>query len=102
MHPHDETLFVSGDYQGSIMFWHVNSEEPIAVRASGEQGAHEACIWSLAWHPLGTLNFTRFTCFTGTKVQILTLRYARASGHILCSGSNDHSCKFWCRNRYEC
>ena len=39
MHPHDETLFVSGDYQGSIMFWHVNSEEPIAVRASGEQGA---------------------------------------------------------------
>ena len=29
-------------------------------------------MWSLAWHPLG---------------------------HILCSGSNDHTTKFWCRNR---
>jgi polyadenylation factor subunit 2 len=65
MHPHDETLFASGDYHGTINFWHVNSEEPVAVRASGEQGAHEQCTWSLAWHPLG---------------------------HILCSGSNDHTC----------
>ena len=72
MHPHDETLFVSGDYTGAIMFWNVSAEEPVAVRGSGEQGAHEACIWSLSWHPLG---------------------------HLLCSGSNDHSVKFWCRNR---
>jgi WD40 repeat protein len=42
MHPHDETLFVSGDYTGSIMFWDVSSPDPIAVRGSGEQGAHEA------------------------------------------------------------
>lgn len=34
--------------------------------------AHEGMIWSLAWHPLG---------------------------HILCSGSNDHTSKFWTRNR---
>lgn len=34
--------------------------------------AHEGMVWSLAWHPLG---------------------------HILCSGSNDHSSKFWTRNR---
>lgn len=34
--------------------------------------AHESSVWSLAWHPLG---------------------------HILCSGSNDHTTKFWCRNR---
>jgi len=36
------------------------------------EGAHESLIWSLAWHPLG---------------------------HILVSGSNDHSTKFWTRNR---
>eukprot|EP01090_Pellita_catalonica_P001096 TRINITY_DN10806_c0_g1_i1.p1 TRINITY_DN10806_c0_g1~~TRINITY_DN10806_c0_g1_i1.p1 ORF type:complete len:451 (-),score=44.09 TRINITY_DN10806_c0_g1_i1:1214-2443(-) len=34
--------------------------------------AHDSSIWDLAWHPLG---------------------------HILCSGSNDHTTKFWCRNR---
>ena len=34
--------------------------------------AHEGMVWSLAWHPLG---------------------------HILCSGSNDHTSKFWTRNR---
>lgn len=33
--------------------------------------AHESIVWSLSWHPLG---------------------------HILCSGSNDHSSKFWTRN----
>ncbi|EKX41350.1 hypothetical protein GUITHDRAFT_158223 [Guillardia theta CCMP2712] len=72
VHPFYETLFVTGDYSGSILYWSTNSDEPIAARQSGEQGAHEACIWSLAWHPLG---------------------------HILCSGANDHTCKFWCRNR---
>lgn len=34
--------------------------------------AHDGIIWDLAWHPLG---------------------------HILASGSNDHSTKFWTRNR---
>ncbi|XP_057864713.2 flowering time control protein FY isoform X2 [Cryptomeria japonica] len=34
--------------------------------------AHESAVWDLAWHPMG---------------------------HILCSGSNDHTTKFWCRNR---
>ncbi|XP_017494913.1 PREDICTED: pre-mRNA 3' end processing protein WDR33-like, partial [Rhagoletis zephyria] len=34
--------------------------------------AHESIVWSLNWHPLG---------------------------HILTSGSNDHTCKFWTRNR---
>eukprot|EP01018_Ginkgo_biloba_P037261 Gb_40875 [translate_table: standard] len=36
------------------------------------QSAHESGVWDLAWHPIG---------------------------HILCSGSNDHTTKFWCRNR---
>ena len=34
--------------------------------------AHESFISSLAWHPIG---------------------------HILCSASNDRTCKFWTRNR---
>ncbi|XP_064642094.1 pre-mRNA 3' end processing protein WDR33-like isoform X2 [Lineus longissimus] len=36
------------------------------------ENAHEAMIWKLAWHPLG---------------------------HTLASGSNDHTTKFWTRNR---
>uniref|UniRef100_A0A1J3GIT2 Flowering time control protein FY n=1 Tax=Noccaea caerulescens TaxID=107243 RepID=A0A1J3GIT2_NOCCA len=34
--------------------------------------AHENSVWDLAWHPIG---------------------------YLLCSGSNDNSTKFWCRNR---
>ena len=34
--------------------------------------AHESIVWALSWHPVG---------------------------HILCSGSNDHTCKFWTRNK---
>jgi polyadenylation factor subunit 2 len=34
--------------------------------------AHDSVVWSIDWHPLG---------------------------HILASGSNDHTCKFWTRNR---
>lgn len=36
------------------------------------ENAHEGFVWSLAWHP---------------------------TGHILVSGSNDHSTKFWSRNK---
>ncbi|RWS15326.1 Csa-G protein beta 2-like protein [Dinothrombium tinctorium] len=38
----------------------------------GMEQAHDSVVWSLSWHPLG---------------------------HILASGSNDHTCKFWTRNR---
>lgn len=48
----------------------------IQFRADKEVGAieqaHDSIVWTLAWHPLG---------------------------HILCSGSNDHTSKFWTRNR---
>ena len=40
--------------------------------AAQVKGGHEAAIWSMTWHP---------------------------AGHILCSGSNDNTTKFWCRNR---
>lgn len=36
------------------------------------EAAHESIVWTLAWHPIG---------------------------HILVSGSNDHTVKFWTRNR---
>ena len=41
-------------------------------QVGGMQEAHESVVWSLDWHPMG---------------------------HILASGSNDHTCKFWTRNR---
>lgn len=48
----------------------------VFIRADKEVGvieqAHDSIVWTLAWHPLG---------------------------HILCSGSNDHTSKFWTRNR---
>ncbi|KAI4323537.1 hypothetical protein L6164_023134 [Bauhinia variegata] len=34
--------------------------------------AHDNIVWDLAWHPIG---------------------------YLLCSGSNNHTTKFWCRNR---
>jgi polyadenylation factor subunit 2 len=48
----------------------------IFIRCDKEVGsieaAHDNIIWSLAWHPVG---------------------------HILCSGSNDHTSKFWTRQK---
>ncbi|KAJ2861841.1 WD repeat-containing protein 33 [Coemansia erecta] len=76
-HPVHETLFATG---GSIC----NNKEPtndgtiqfwltddIKPKASVER-AHFSYIWSLAWNPMG---------------------------HILASGSNDRTTKFWCRPR---
>lgn len=67
-HPTQETLFASGAYDGSIMFWDANHETPQAQIPN----AHDGSVWDMAWHPLG---------------------------HVLCSGSNDHTTKFWVRNR---
>ncbi|KAL1419389.1 hypothetical protein MTO96_005125 [Rhipicephalus appendiculatus] len=50
------------------MFWMVGADKEVGAM----ENAHDSCVWSLAWHPLG---------------------------HILCSGSNDHTSKFWTRNR---
>lgn len=67
-HPQQEDAFVTGGYDGSILFWNSFAEEPTARMTN----AHDSSVWSLDWHP---------------------------AGHILCSGSNDHTTKFWCRNR---
>ncbi|KAK6617397.1 hypothetical protein RUM43_014406 [Polyplax serrata] len=74
--------------EASCIAWHPHHEGLIAsggsdgailfwhVGADKEVGAidaaHESIVWTLDWHPLG---------------------------HILCSGSNDHTSKFWTRNR---
>ncbi|OQR76731.1 pre-mRNA 3' end processing protein WDR33-like [Tropilaelaps mercedesae] len=67
-HPVHEDIFASGGSDGSVMFWAVGSDKELG----GMEQAHESCVWSLAWHPVG---------------------------HILCTGSNDHTSKFWTRNR---
>lgn len=66
-HPYHEDLFVSGSFDGIILFWLVGYDTP-----QSELRGHTSSVWSLAWHPVG---------------------------HILCSGSNDYTTKFWCRNR---
>lgn len=72
-HPIDPTLFASGSYDGHLCFWDVNQPE----NSSGSRppveslfGAHDASIWSLAYHPLG---------------------------HLLVTGSHDNCTKFWAR-----
>ncbi|CAM9262856.1 unnamed protein product, partial [Ascophyllum nodosum] len=68
-HPQHERLFVSGGYDGKLIYWIVGSEKPYAEI----EYAHEAmAVWDLGWHPVG---------------------------HVLASGSNDHTVKFWVRNR---
>lgn len=67
-HPFHEEYFVSGSYDGSIYHWLVGHENPQVELP----GAHEDCVWDLAWHPIG---------------------------YLLCSGSSDHTTRFWCRNR---
>ena len=93
-HPRHETLLTSGGFDGTIMYWiagrgcdddendgdDVNNTKTTSRQQHTEstgpcaeiRGGHEAAVWSLAWHP---------------------------AGHILCSGSNDNTSKFWCRNR---
>ncbi|KAH8940066.1 hypothetical protein BDL97_15G068900 [Sphagnum fallax] len=53
----------------SSLKWRGNRHEGQQAEVAN---AHESSVWDLAWHPMG---------------------------HILCSGSNDHTTKFWCRNR---
>ena len=65
--PVDPGLFVSGSYDGNLIFWDIHrSEKPVENLI----GAHDASIWSISFHPLG---------------------------HLLATGSHDNCTKFWSR-----
>ena len=68
-HPHHENLLTTGGFDGTILYWLVGQGGE--GPAAEVRGGHGSAIWSLAWHP---------------------------AGHM-CSGSNDNTSKFWCRNR---
>ena len=74
-------MLVSGGSEGAILHWDLSSssEPPVTQSASHQPGpratlsqAHDSNVWALTYHPLG---------------------------HILVSASNDHTTRFWCRER---
>ena len=73
---------MSGGSEGSLLYWDVAAPEPLpgstvaalvppGPRATLSQ-AHDSNVWALAFHPLG---------------------------HLLVSASNDHTTRFWARER---
>jgi hypothetical protein len=72
-HPSHPDLLVSGGGEGSMHFWSLKASDP-TVPVHSMETAHDSNIWSMAWHPLG---------------------------HVLASGSNDHTTRFWERARPE-
>lgn len=78
LHP----ILVSGGSEGSILYWDTAAPEPpiSAISASlappGPRAtlsqAHDSNVWALSFHPLG---------------------------HLLASASNDHTTRFWARER---
>ena len=64
-------MFASGGTDGSIFFWHLNTDSGTSHYGCLE-AAHEGIVWSLDWHPVG---------------------------HVLASGSNDNTSRFWTRSR---
>ena len=69
-HPVHPELLVSGGYDGSMNYWYVGGAESEPEKLASVPAAHEGAIWSLDWNPMG---------------------------HVLASGSNDHTSKFWTR-----
>ncbi|EDR10859.1 uncharacterized protein LACBIDRAFT_384388 [Laccaria bicolor S238N-H82] len=71
-------LLVSGGSEGAVLHWDLSTPDPASFaqpvstpRATLSQ-AHDSNVWSLAYHPLG---------------------------HLLVSASNDHTTRFWSRER---
>ncbi|KAN0075521.1 WD40-repeat-containing domain protein [Tylopilus felleus] len=70
-------ILVSGGSEGAILHWDLTGAEPTPLqpallpRATLSQ-AHDSNVWALTFHPLG---------------------------HILVSASNDHTTRFWSRER---
>ncbi|CAE8648004.1 unnamed protein product, partial [Polarella glacialis] len=68
-HPETDELLASGGYEGAIHFWGTHGD---SKPIESLPMAHEGPVWDLAWHPMG---------------------------HLLVSGSNDYSTRFWSRAR---
>eukprot|EP00931_Biecheleriopsis_adriatica_P075456 TRINITY_DN4930_c0_g1_i1.p1 TRINITY_DN4930_c0_g1~~TRINITY_DN4930_c0_g1_i1.p1 ORF type:complete len:571 (+),score=142.20 TRINITY_DN4930_c0_g1_i1:87-1799(+) len=68
-HPDTDALLASGGFDGAIHFWGTHGA---STPVESLPLAHEGPVWSLAWHPMG---------------------------HLLVSGSNDYSARFWSRGR---
>lgn len=69
--PVHHDLLVSGSSEGAMQYWSMCAANPEEAIHTVED-AHESNVWSLQWHPFG---------------------------HLLCSGSNDHTTRFWSRTR---
>jgi len=70
-------ILVSGGSEGAILHWDLTTPEPTFSQPSSQpratlSQAHDSNVWSLAFHPLG---------------------------HLLVSASNDHTTRFWSRER---
>ncbi|WFD34687.1 pre-mRNA cleavage and polyadenylation factor (CPF) complex subunit [Malassezia cuniculi] len=70
-HPIHHDLLVSGGSEGAMQYWSLRAPNPEEAIHTVED-AHESNVWSIQWHPFG---------------------------HLLCSGSNDHTTRFWSRTR---
>lgn len=70
-------ILVSGGSEGAVMHWDLSAPEPSLLQPTSQpratlSQAHDSNVWSLAFHPLG---------------------------HLLVSASNDHTTRFWSRER---
>ncbi|KAH9258635.1 hypothetical protein BASA81_003137 [Batrachochytrium salamandrivorans] len=71
-HPIAPDLLVTGGHDGSLAYWMVGGNSTSPARQAYVPTAHEGAIWDVDWNPLG---------------------------HMLATGSNDHTAKFWSRPR---
>jgi polyadenylation factor subunit 2 len=70
-------ILVSGGSEGAILHWDLAAPEPTFSQPAAQpratlSQAHDSNVWSLTFHPLG---------------------------HLLVSASNDHTTRFWSRER---
>mmetsp|Transcript_12491 Transcript_12491/g.23188 ORF Transcript_12491/g.23188 Transcript_12491/m.23188 type:complete len:835 (-) Transcript_12491:57-2561(-) len=71
-HPQIESLLATGAYDGALMFWLINGADKDSHVQAVVPAAHEGSIWTMDWAP---------------------------AGHLLSTGSQDKTCKFWSRMR---